>query len=113
MNITMPRGDIQNIIFTITWPPESEQEITPTEIYFTVKQSYGHKDYLFQKRLTTGQIEYMSENTYGFTIEAADTDMLSFGKYVFDIEIVGEGLKQTTVGDFVLTHEVTYASNED
>jgi len=42
-----------------------------------------------------------------------DTDNMCFGEYMFDIElvIVGE-LKQTFVGKFILTAEVTFAENE-
>ena len=113
MTITMPRGDIRPIHFNIY---DSEGACCPIEfdeIYFTVKRSYSDTAFLFQKRLYTGTIWRCDDHGYEFIIEAADTDNLKIGKYVCDIELLyGTELKQTTVGELVLTNEVTFASNE-
>ena len=111
MNITMPRGDIQMVTFTVTYPDES-QDVQLTEIYFTVKKTFNDKNFIFQKKLSAGQIELIDNATYQFTIESGDTDNMSFGRYVFDIELVGDDIKHTEIGDFILTQEVTYVSNE-
>lgn len=112
MTITMPRGDIRPVRFVVFDQDETETEIEFSEIYFTVKRSYADNNFLFQKKLSDGTITPVPEGGYQLVIESADTDPLRIGKYVFDIELVAPGLKQTTVGDLVLTNEVTFATNE-
>ena len=107
----MPRGDLRPVAFTVSGaggdpPPEI------TEIYATFKRSFRNTEYLFQKRLSTGDIEFLEEGSYQFMILPEDTDNIPFGAYVFDIEFVGPGLKETFTGDFILTNEATYAANE-
>lgn len=111
LNITMPRGDIRNIKFCVR---DGEQPKTDfTEIYFTVKKTAQMTDVLFQKKLSDGTIIPAGDGYFRLTIEAADTEELSYGTYRFDIEVVGDGIKQTTVGQLKLTDEVTFASNEE
>ena len=113
LTISMPRGDIRPIRFTVTDTNGSVSDIPFDEIYFTVKRSFNDKYYLFQKRLSDGTIELDQSEGYTFVIQPQDTDNLSVGRYVFDIELVfGNEIKQTTVGEFELTNEVTFASNE-
>lgn len=113
MTVTMPRGDIRTFIFTITDSSVDEKTVFElTDIYFTVKRTWNDKNYLIQKRLSNGEIEHLYDNTYQFVIEASDTDNLQFGNYVFDIELVGNGIKQTQTGELILTYEATHASNE-
>ena len=114
VTISMPRGDIRPIQFTVIDQAGGKSAIEFDEIYFTVKRSYHDKNFLFQKRLGNGTIETLDDGSYRFVIQAIDTDNLSIGKYVFDIELVlGDEIKQTTVGEFILTPEVTFASNEE
>ena len=111
MEISMPRGDLRPVPFIVSGADGGEPpEIT--EVYATFKRSFRSAEYLFQKRLSTGDIEPLGVGSYQFTILPQDTDGLPFGVYVFDIEFVGPGLKQTFVGTFVLTDEATYAVNE-
>ena len=111
--ISMPRGDIRPVRFTVTNYEGGISDIVFDEIYFTVKRSFSDKMYLFQKKLSDGTIEPDESEGYTFVIQPADTDNLSVGRYVFDIELVlGDEIKQTTVGEFILTNEVTFASNE-
>lgn len=113
MTITMPRGDIRDVRFTVYEPSGEISEIDFDEIYFTVKRRAGDANYLFQRRLTTGGVIKIETGVYQFTIAAADTDDLDTGQYVFDIEIcLGTAVKQTTVGTLELTPEVTHACNE-
>jgi hypothetical protein len=112
MTINMPRGDIRVVPFVVKDSEGNPSEIQFTEIYFTVKRNYHDQEYILQKRLSTGEIETDGLGTFWFTINASDTDGLSFGKYVFDIELVADGIKQTSTGDLVLTYEATYRSNE-
>ena len=112
MNISMPRGDLRQIKFSIN----DSSGIVKTdfdEIYITFKKSYIHDEALFQKKLTTGDIEKDEQGYYHFAINPEDTNNLNYGKYVFDIEVYLESLiKQTTVGTLELTNEVTFVGNE-
>lgn len=113
MTIEMPRGDIRHVSFTVTDSSGAASGVAFTEIYFTVKKSYRDENYLIQKKLSNGTIEAAESGAYTFTIDAADTDDLTVGKYVFDIELIyGTDIKQTTVGELILTNEVTFAANE-
>lgn len=113
MTITMPRGDIRQVNFTISTNDGSDLGINFSEIYFTVKSAFNKTEYVLQKRLSTGEIELMDNGSYQFTIESYDTDNLKIGRYVFDIEVVaGQQVKQTFVGDLILTNEVTFVENE-
>lgn len=113
MTITMPRGDIRPVNFFIYDANDALVDIAFDEIYFSVKKSYLDKTPLFQKRLSDGGISSLGNGEYRFLIEAADTDNLRIGKYVFDIEVVkGTEIKQTSVGDLNLTNEVTFVTNE-
>lgn len=113
MIIEMPRGDIRPVPFTVSDESGGFTDIQFDEIYFTVKRTFRDKNYLIQKRLSDNGIEALGEGQYQFTVMPKDTDHLQVGKYVFDIELVcGNAIKQTFVGDFVLTNEVTFAANE-
>lgn len=114
MQITMPRGDIRLVPFNIKDASGELSDIQFDEIYVTVKRNYFDRDPIFQKKLSTGDIETDGHGGYWFTINAEDTDSLNYGKYVFDIELVclAEDIKQTTVGDLNITYEATFRSNE-
>ena len=115
MGITMPRGDIRPVRFSIRSPDGGENNTVSDfdEIYFTVKQNFRMKTFLFQKRLTTNEIALQEDGSFKFTIQPQDTDNLMFGTYYFDIEVVKEEeIKQTFVGNLILTEEATYSENE-
>lgn len=112
MNITMPRGDIRHIKFDIVDSNDETYTQNFDEIYFTVKKTANDRYFLFQKKLSDGTITKEGDS-YTLTINAADTDGLCFGKYAFDIELLlGDVIKQTTVGDLILTEEITNSRNE-
>lgn len=112
MQISMPRGDIRPVSFTIN--SKSQESLEFDNIYFTVKKNYKAREILFQKTLSSGSIEHVESGTYQFTIEPEDTNGLDYGDYVFDIEVVSTEMhiKQTFIGTFSLTHEVTFSINE-
>lgn len=118
MYIEMPRGDLRPVDFTIfddgkPLTDEQIEELGISEIYFTVKRNYEEKKALFQKKYSTGEIEYSGDGCFRFVIEPEDTDGLLFNRdYVFDIEFVGEHLKSTFPGVLHLTPEVTHSVNE-
>lgn len=117
MEITMARGDLEIRTFQIR-VPDGQGGTEPftealDEIYMTVKKSFNDRNYLFQKRLTSGGIILLGEGRYQFTVEPADTNGLGFGDYDFDIEIVKNGsIKKTFSGTLKLLRETTHASNE-
>ena len=113
MNIVMPRGDLRQVAFTIRSPDDGSPITDFSEIFFTVKKTYKDRLFLFQKRLTKGDIVLNEEDGYQFTILPKDTDKLPFGEYVYDIEVVREeDIKQTFAGRLLLSEEVTYSENE-
>ena len=113
LEITMPRGDLRPVRFTVTEAEGTLCEAEFTEIYVTVKKSMRHAEYLFQKRLSDGTVARLGPGEYQFTIQPEDTDGLAVTAYDFDIELIcGRQLKQTFVGRLTLTGEVTYAENE-
>ena len=114
MKITMPRGDIKNVVFTVRNSDGSDSSIVFDEIFFTVKKYHTDKKPIFQKRLSDGSIHLNSDGTYGFRINSEDTDGLWIGSYEFDIEVIRKpDIKQTTVGVLELTKEVTWSENEE
>ena len=109
----MPRGDIRNIKFSISSPSVSVIAEPFDEVYFTCKRGFTQQNYIFQKKLSDGSIIQDTSGYYHLVIESEDTSALTYGEYVFDIEIVsGTTLKQTTVGKLIITEEVTFLSNE-
>lgn len=113
MNISLPRGDIRNIKFKVTDKDGKTFTTDFDEIYITFKRGFYDEKALFQKKLTDGDITKDENNYYHFTIEAEDTNNLSYGDYVFDIELlIADTFKQTIVGNLKITNEVTFASNE-
>ena len=114
-DIEMPRGDLRQIAFTVH-SADSENSIVTDfdEIYFTVKKNYTDKVFLFQKKLTTGDIELTESGDFQFTIQPEDTDKMAFGQYVFDVEVIrGNEIKQTLIVGYIrLTEEVTHVKDE-
>lgn len=117
MRISMPRGDIHYVLFSVSIDDELP-EIEYDEIYFTVKRKYSDREFLFQKKLSTGQIVKIGNGTYQIKINPEDTNNLQINKsgeyYDFDIEVVySDIIKDTFFGEFVLTKEVTHSYNEE
>ena len=112
MKIKMPRGDYRPVKFKI-----NNLKIEPgslDEIYITCKKNTKLTEYLFQKRLSRGEITLDEENVFHFGIMPEDTEELEYKEYAIDIEIYNENplIKQTIVGTLDLTNEVTFAENE-
>lgn len=110
LKISLPRGDIRNVNFSVKSGEEHYSDFT--EIFFTVKKTTTDRDIILQKKLSDGSI-LQDGDVYSFRLEPEDTNELDYGKYVFDIELIkGDVIKQTTVGDLMITPEVTFAINE-
>lgn len=113
MRIAMPRGDIRLERFLVNDPNGTATDIDFTEIYFTVKKKPTDRLYQFQKKLSNGGIIKLDLGDYQLKIDPRDTAKMVYGNYVFDVQLEYEDqLKETFVGDFVLTPEVTFIENE-
>lgn len=118
MRIAMPRGDIRLVRFLINDIGSVATDIDFSEMYFTVKKTTKDRAFLFQKKLSNEEILKLGPGDYQIRIEPEDTNNLTYGNYKFDVQLTwiderGEQqLKETFVGDFVITEEVTYVTNE-
>ncbi len=113
MMIRMPRGDIRLVRFIVNNPDGTKADIDFTEVYFTVKKTSKDHSYQFQERLSTGGITKIDLGEYQLKIEPEDTSSMKYGNYKFDVQFVYEDqLKETFVGDFILTEEITFIENE-
>lgn len=113
MNIELIRGDTLPLKFQRKLVDNSVVTEKPDKMFFTVKTDYFNEEYLFQKRLDESIVYNEQDNYYYLTIEPEDTDNLSYGKYVFDIEIIKDGdVKTILKGKLKITQEVTFTSNE-
>lgn len=113
------RGDTKTFTFRRVSRDTKEPILTKaTKVYFTVKRNATDKQPLFQK--TIDDMTFDEDGYYHFTILPEDTNDLSFGQYVYDIEvIVGDnGEYKQTISPrspknvFEILEEVTYACNE-
>lgn len=111
--IIMPRGDVRPIRFKVLNTDGDRITFELDEVLFTVKKYFTDRDYKFQKKLSDGSIYFGEDGYYHFTIEESDTSKLSYGDYVFDIEIfkynsVSPNIKETTIGQLILTDEASF-----
>ena len=84
---------------------------TPADaIYFTVKVNGYTDEVLLQKKLE--DMEFDENYYYHITILPEDTDNLDYGTYRYDIEVIQDGVKTTTVGELIIDEEITFASDE-
>lgn len=79
-------------------------------IFFTVKENGYKEEYILQK--TLDDMEFDEDYYYHITINPGDTDNLDYGTYMYDVEVIQDGNKTTTVGEFIIGEEITFASNE-
>lgn len=113
MRIAMHRGDIDYERFVIKNSDGSDTDIEFDSIYFTVKKTFKDSDFLFQKSLKDDTIVKLAPGDYQLKIEKEDTRNMSFGRYVFDIQIGYRNiLNETFTGDFDLLPEATYPETE-
>lgn len=81
------------------------------EVFFTVKENTRKRGFVFQK--TLADMTFDDEGFYHFVIQPEDTNGLQYWDYVYDIEIIQDGVKTTVaIGAFVLKPEVTWVENE-
>ena len=82
------------------------------KVFFTIKKNTDAEDFILQK--TIEDMTFDNDGTYHIEILPSDTEELTYGNYVYDLEVcVGSDYKKTiSIGDFVIKEEVTFASNE-
>ena len=105
-NISMIRGDTENIEISMTLNDEVVAFVTGDTVYFTVKTSPDTIVKTFQKTVTSfvgGKAQ--------ITISNADTKDLAYGNYYYDVQVTQVGGIVTTIiqpSIFTIASEVTY-----
>lgn len=105
-NISMVRGDTENIIISCTEDDITKPFVSGDIIYFTVKINTNTVDKILQKVIT----EFI-EGKAMVEIEPNDTKKLSFMTYVYDVQWTHVDGKVTTIiptSNFIIESEVTY-----
>jgi hypothetical protein len=109
MNII--RGDYK--IFTFQRKDKNKNIIVekPDKMYITIKRNEYLKEVVIQKTFDNGIT--FEEGKYRVEFLPEDTDNLSYGDYIYDIEIINDDKPKTIkVDKFVIKAEVTYKENE-
>lgn len=63
---------------------------TPQELYFSVRESFDSNEYLFQKKMTSGDITAKGDGEWQISILPKDTESVSPGKYICDVKVIDE-----------------------
>jgi len=102
------RGNTKGIEIVIK---DGETSVEVDELYFTVKEDCCVEEVIFQKKLSE-EIIY-KDGAYYIVISPDDTSSLEYGRYVYDIKFIKDGIKKTIEkGIFLVSEEVTFACNE-
>lgn len=111
VDFEFPRGDTLALTFNVT-DTNKDNLVDFDEIYFTMKKSYSTQEFILQKRLTKGDIVF-EEGQFNMVLSHKDTANLSYGKYVYDIQVKSEEYYKTIcIGTIQLTNEATFIGNE-
>lgn len=101
-NISMIRGDSGVFTISITDTDGSPVELTGGDVLtFTLRRAARNSAIVLQKIIADGELD----------IKPADTEGLTFGAYVYDIELKrADGYVDTVIPphEFLLMEEVTY-----
>lgn len=101
-DISMIRGDSGVFTITITDTNGSPVELTESDVLtFTLRRAARNPAIVLQKIIADGELD----------IKPADTEGLTFGAYVYDIELKrADGYVDTVIPphEFLLMEEVTY-----
>lgn len=107
-----PRGDTCPISFDITDSEGNSLDLSSSEIYFTLKKNYNTTNYILQKKKSTSGITIDGKQG-SLVLTHNDTAELSYGNYVYDIQIKsGDYVKTLVLGTITLTNESTFKANE-
>ena len=101
-NISMIRGDSGVFTITNTDTNGTPVELTDADVLtFTIRRAARNPAIVLQKNIAGGELD----------IKPADTEGLTFGAYVYDIELKrADGYVDTVIPphEFLLMEEVTY-----
>lgn len=101
------RGDTVSYTFQRKDTEGQAIKTRPEAIFFTVKSTFNTPKIIIQKNIK--QMAMDSNGVWRFTIENADTESLSYGIYVFDLQVTESGAVTTIAkGKFELTQEATW-----
>lgn len=103
-NIQLTRGDTARFEIDIVNMIDNSAYVMADDdiLRFSVKRSTNDKDFVIHKELQGQNVVYINPD---------DTNSLSFGKYVYDVEVTTGGGDVYTVippSKFTLTPEVTW-----
>lgn len=111
-DFNFPRGDTCPYYFDLTDNDGNEVDLSESELYFTFKRNSKTQNYLFQKRLSRGEI-VQDGTTIMLVISHEDTARLSYGDYFYDIQLKsGDYVKTLYKGIVTLDEEGTWIDNE-
>lgn len=81
-----------NNYFTFVRKDANNDPITarPQELIFSVKESFESEEYIFQKKMTSGDITTNGNGEWQISVLPSDTENLSPGKYVCDVKVFDE-----------------------
>lgn len=99
-SMSMTRGDTEHIRVNI-----SGYELEPGDyIEFTVRKNIKSPKAMYKK------ITVFNDNSFVISIEPNDTNGLTFGRYVYDVQLTYSGGVKTIVkpSTFTIGEEVTY-----
>lgn len=104
------RGDTNKFKFTRKDNEGNVITHIADNIYFSVKENCNTDKLVLQKTIEDMTFD---NGEYTFTIDGTDTDKLYYGSYKYDLEVIEDDYKQTiSIGDFIISEEVTFTSNE-
>lgn len=103
--IQITRGDTG--IFTLALTSAGQPyDYSNDEVLFTVKRNVNTTEIVFQKTVVYGE---------NVTIEPQDTASLSYGNYVYDVQVTSGAVVDTVITPsvFEVLHEVTFGGDTD
>lgn len=115
VDIEFPRGDTFTYGFELVDAKKNPLNLTSkeAEIYFTCKKNENTSEVIFQKKFSTGEIQFVRDGIYCLTINSKDTNELKYGNYGYDVTIKsGDFVATRIIGQITLTKEFTFKSNE-
>lgn len=109
--LTMTRGDTEIFKFQRLDLNGDPILTEANKCWFSVKNTDNEQQVVLQK--TIEDMTFDEEGWYRFTINPQDTNELQYGDYVYDVEVIQDGYKQTiSKGQFIIEYEVTFVNNE-
>ena len=110
--LSFRRGDSFFFKFTRRTTKDEIIMTKSQKMWFTVKLTSNSSKNLIQKTLENG-INFTDDGYYHIEIKPMDTKELSYGDYVYDIQIENDGIVKTLkFGTLKLEEEVTFEGGE-